>query len=411
MKGGGGSQKQVVQAPSFCGVGDVIKGQYRLDKVLYCGSKSVIFAAEDEDRDEDVAVKLVFNSEACAKEINNLKLMRKVDRACEHVVRILSSDMELNVFMLERGQTYSEWKGRVGLKLLPVMMSIGPDMLNALEFLHTSVGFAHCDIKLPNVMWFEVSKKFKLVDLGAATKVGEDVTEYTLSHLPPEAASDLLAGRKIQASVALDMWMVGVTLMNLGTESFWEDFMKTKPDQDKDQQILHRLVQPKFIDSIDLKHIPRHLRRILLSDLFCAKQRRASTTQFLSHAFWTGEESTSGAHEMVMGSAAQARPWDWSVRAKEAEFHDVKGFRHKQRQIYVRDKLSGDEWMDDAFETELEQLLTKFNRSSEGQVQVLEVHAIDNRSRAQSHEAHLQDWQVQCIIIRAKHDFMRERLP
>jgi hypothetical protein len=53
--------------------------------------------------------------------------------------------------VMEAGrQTAAQWRESCGLSLPAVLLKIGPDLFNAIEFLHTKVGLIRCDLKLSN---------------------------------------------------------------------------------------------------------------------------------------------------------------------------------------------------------------------------------------------------------------------
>jgi len=114
------------------------------------------------------------------------------------------------------------------LKNLRLLFNIIEQLLNAIEFLH-STGFVHCDIKLQNVM-AQISEGsvqyIKLVDFGLSRDVRK-VSQFnggTLQYMAPEILLGNSRGFKS------DIWQFGVTVFALITGKFPAQIDSKNPD-------------------------------------------------------------------------------------------------------------------------------------------------------------------------------------
>mmetsp|Transcript_82204 Transcript_82204/g.228091 ORF Transcript_82204/g.228091 Transcript_82204/m.228091 type:complete len:489 (+) Transcript_82204:65-1531(+) len=98
-------------------------------------------------------------------------------------------------------------------------------MLQALSFLHSRM-FVHGDLKPANVMWFQggsvptLQGAWKLIDLDGLRTSCElvdmaDADFYTATYAAPELAAAVAAEAALRLSRRLDVWALGVTLLEL----------------------------------------------------------------------------------------------------------------------------------------------------------------------------------------------------
>jgi serine/threonine protein kinase len=166
----------------------VVVDRYEIVRLVHRSDKSKIFVASEEG--EEYVLKQLFDSMAFHHEVACLKAVKSKDPTCSHVVKYLRSFQASGNFIVMEagGETAVQWCESCGLPIAAMLLKIGLDLVNATEFLHTQVGLIHCDIKLSTLVWFAGPKTFKLIDIGAAQKAGEELREYTVNNLPPEAA-------------------------------------------------------------------------------------------------------------------------------------------------------------------------------------------------------------------------------
>jgi serine/threonine protein kinase len=189
--------------------------RYTIVRLIQTSDKTKTSLASEED--EEYILKQVLDPSAFSHEVACLELAKSKDPTCAHVVKYIRSFEENGSFiaMEAGGQTAVQWRDNCGMPVPAMLLKIGPDLLNAIEFLHTEVGLIHCYIKLSNLVVFGGPKKIKFVDVGAAQKAGEELTEYTVANLAPEAAQGVIDGQSIQASTALDVWAAGILLVSV----------------------------------------------------------------------------------------------------------------------------------------------------------------------------------------------------
>jgi hypothetical protein len=93
----------------------------------------------------------------------------------------------------------------------------------------------------------------------------------------------------------------------------------------------------------------------------------------------------------MTGNDFVQRPWHFSVAAKGQAFDAVSGFSHRVRTVYKKGPNVQVQW-DQAFGSELDQLLEAFDSTSAGAVEIVEVDAIMNPQREAALEAQLVQW-------------------
>jgi hypothetical protein len=370
--------------------------RYTIVRLIQTSEKTKIFLASEEL--EEYVLKQVLDPAAFAHEVKCLKGATSKDLSCTHVVKYLRSfEEEVGRFIvMESGcQTAVEWRESCGLPVAAMLLKVGPDLLNAMEFLHTKVRLIHCDVKLSNLVWFAGPKKFKLVDFGAAQKAGDKLTEYTVANLPPEAAQCVLDNRPVCACIALDIWATGMALLSICNPQWLEQILPKAldiGDPASNTTILQRIADPSMVHALDLSGVPHNLQTILFSELLCVSPaQRADATKARAHNFWHGSATvgTQEAHKKMTGNKFVRRPWHFGPAAKTQNFDAVPGFSHQVRTIYKKAGFDGQEQRDEAFGSELDQLLEAFDSTSGGAVEIVEVDAIMNPQRESALEAQL----------------------
>jgi serine/threonine protein kinase len=373
--------------------------RYTIVRVIRISEKSKVFRVSEES--EEYVLKQVKDPVAFAHEVKYLQAAKEKDPTCSHIVKYIRSfKKSTGCFIVTEagGETAAQWRESCGMPVASMLLKMGPDLLNAVEFLHTEVGLIHCDIKLTNLVMFPGPKKFKLVDIGAAQREGEELCEYTIANLPPEAAQCLIDGQSVKASVALDIWASGMSLLDICNPQWLEQILPEaldKGDPASEKLILQTIANSSTVDALNMSAVPHSLQEILHRELLCINpDQRADATTVRAHNFWQGNATvgTKQAHKKMTGNDFVPRPWHFSAAAKEQAFDTVDGCSHQVRIIY---KLSpnGQVVRDVAFAAELNQLFEAFNSTSDGAVEIVQVEAIKNRQREQALEAQLVQWQ------------------
>jgi hypothetical protein len=373
--------------------------RYKIGRLVYRSDKSKIFVASEEG--EEYVLKQILDLTAFHHEVACLKAVKSKDPTCLHVVKFCRSFQESgNFIVMEKGgETAVQWRESCGMPIAAMLLKIGLDLVNASEFLHTQVGLIHCDIKLSNLVWFAGPKKFKLIDIGTAQKAGGELREYTVNNLPPEAAQCALDSRPVQASVAFDMWTVGMALLSVCNPQWLEQVLDTSGldigDPANRTTILRKIANPSMVNALNLSEVPHGLQTILLGELLCVNPTaRVNAATVRAHSYWQGSATvgTHAAHKKITGNDFVQRPWHFRAAAKGQAFDAVPGFSHRVRTIYKKVGTNGQVQRDEAFGSELDQLIEAFDSTSAGAVEIVEVDAIVNPQREAALEAQLVQW-------------------
>eukprot|EP00438_Fugacium_kawagutii_P009349 Skav212067 [mRNA] locus=scaffold867:6338:14596:+ [translate_table: standard] len=90
---------------------------------------------------------------------------------------------------------------------------------SALAFLHSRL-FIHGDMKPANIMWFQLSKRWKLIDMDGLRTPAEvvdmkDADFYTVIYAAPELARAVADEAPLRLSRCLDVWSAGLCVLEM----------------------------------------------------------------------------------------------------------------------------------------------------------------------------------------------------
>jgi serine/threonine-protein kinase len=209
-------------------VGSVLRGKYRLDRVLGVGGMAAVYAATHRNG-KKVAVKILHaplseSDETLARFVREGHVANAVDH--EGAVSILDDDVseDGSVFLVMElldGETLEHRWQRKG-KRLPVdeVLAVADVLLDILAAAHAK-GIIHRDIKPENVFLTRAGG-IKLLDFGIArlrelsakSEAGATVSGSTMgtpAFMPPEQASGLWDSVDARS----DLWAIGATMFTL----------------------------------------------------------------------------------------------------------------------------------------------------------------------------------------------------
>eukprot|EP00892_Ulva_mutabilis_P011411 jgi/Ulvmu1/8642/UM046_0047.1 len=118
---------------------------------------------------------------------------------------------------MEKGESLDEWSRRAKPDLF-MAVTVLANVAARLRDMHAA-GYAHRDLKPPNVMWLPRENRWTVIDFGCAARIGETAPlSFTLAYAAPEVIAAMHAGeRTIAATGALDVWAVGVMAFEMLT--------------------------------------------------------------------------------------------------------------------------------------------------------------------------------------------------
>jgi serine/threonine-protein kinase len=248
-------------------VGSVLRGKYRLERLLGVGGMGAVFAAVHQNNRNKVAIKMLHTELSINAEIRG-RFLREgyIANSVEHpgVVRVLDDDTSEDgaVFLvldLLEGETLSA-KLDASEKLAPREVArVAIDVLEILAAAHDK-GIVHRDIKPENVF---VTKQgaVKILDFGIArvlegttassTRSGQSVG--TPAYMAPEQA----LGHTKKLGPHSDIWSVGATMFTLLTGRYAHDA------ESIGELMVRAATQPVTpIESVE-KGIPADLARVI----------------------------------------------------------------------------------------------------------------------------------------------------
>lgn len=207
--------------------GQRVLGRYRLEKVLGQGGMGIVWLANDEELDRQVALKflpdLVINDRACLEDLKR-ETRRSLELTHPNIVR--TYDFVQDSTMAGISMEYVDSDTLRNLRVDQPNGVFQPDQLtnwtkqlcDALDYAHTQAAIVHRDLKPANLM---VNKKgqLKVADFGIARSLVESVSHVsmrqgvsgTLVYMSPQQ----LAGEP--SSAQDDIYAVGATLYELFT--------------------------------------------------------------------------------------------------------------------------------------------------------------------------------------------------
>uniref|UniRef100_A0A3P9KR72 Protein kinase domain-containing protein n=1 Tax=Oryzias latipes TaxID=8090 RepID=A0A3P9KR72_ORYLA len=165
---------------------------------------------------ECYAIKIMKSSWAGEREFKMMKLIKDLDPDENHLIKMFEwfpfQNMTCIVYELLDVNLHDSLMNEMQMVHLCWIRVIAQHLLKALKALK-SIGVAHCDIKLDNIMFAELdSVNVKLIDFGLAVETKKLSTEIEIQ-VTPFRAPEVILGLPLDESV--DMWALGVVLASV----------------------------------------------------------------------------------------------------------------------------------------------------------------------------------------------------
>uniref|UniRef100_A0A3P9HQB6 Protein kinase domain-containing protein n=1 Tax=Oryzias latipes TaxID=8090 RepID=A0A3P9HQB6_ORYLA len=162
---------------------------------------------------EYYAVKIIKISREGQKEFETMKLIQDLDPDENHLIKMYECftyrKMTCIVYELLEVNFHDSLMNEQQLVPLCYIRVIAQQLLKALKALK-SIGVAHCDIKLDNIMFKDLDDmNVKLIDFGLAVETNEILTG-TKMQVTQFRAPEVILGLPLDESV--DMWALGMAL-------------------------------------------------------------------------------------------------------------------------------------------------------------------------------------------------------
>uniref|UniRef100_A0A3P9J466 Protein kinase domain-containing protein n=1 Tax=Oryzias latipes TaxID=8090 RepID=A0A3P9J466_ORYLA len=164
--------------------------------------------------EECYAIKIMNCSRAGQEEFERMKLIKDLDPDQNHLIKMFECftfhRATCIVYELLDVSLFDSYKRVSSTRThLCLIRHIAQQLLKALKALK-SIGVAHCDIKLDNIMFTDPdSVNVKLIDFGLAVET-KKLSTITDIQVPPFRAPEVILGIPLDESV--DMWALGVVL-------------------------------------------------------------------------------------------------------------------------------------------------------------------------------------------------------
>uniref|UniRef100_A0A8C7WV89 Protein kinase domain-containing protein n=1 Tax=Oryzias sinensis TaxID=183150 RepID=A0A8C7WV89_9TELE len=189
------------------------KGVYKVEEFLGEGSFGKVAKCSKFRSLEVYAVKIMKISKAGQKEFEAMKLIQDLDPDENHLIKMYECfthrSMTCIVYELLEVNFHDSLINEPQLVPLCFIRVIAQQLLKALKALK-SIGVAHCDIKLDNIMFADLDvMNVKLIDFGLAVETKELLTETDIQ-VTPFRAPEVILGLPLDESV--DMWALGMAL-------------------------------------------------------------------------------------------------------------------------------------------------------------------------------------------------------
>uniref|UniRef100_A0A3P9KRS0 Protein kinase domain-containing protein n=1 Tax=Oryzias latipes TaxID=8090 RepID=A0A3P9KRS0_ORYLA len=165
---------------------------------------------------ECYAIKIMKSSWAGEREFKMMKLIKDLDPDENHLIKMYEwfpfQNMTCIVYELLDVNLHDSLMNEMQMVHLCWIRVIAQHLLKALKALK-SIGVAHCDIKLDNIMFAELdSVNVKLIDFGLAVETKKLSTETEIQ-VTPFRAPEVILGLPLDESV--DMWALGMVLASV----------------------------------------------------------------------------------------------------------------------------------------------------------------------------------------------------
>uniref|UniRef100_A0A3P9JZQ1 Protein kinase domain-containing protein n=1 Tax=Oryzias latipes TaxID=8090 RepID=A0A3P9JZQ1_ORYLA len=189
------------------------KGDYLVEEFLGEGSYGKVAKCSKLWSQEYYAVKIMKISRAGRKEFETMKLIQDLDPDENHLIKMYECftcrSMTCIVYELLKVNVHDFLMNEEQLIRLCFIRVIAQQLLKALKALK-SIGVAHCDIKLDNIMFADLDDmNVKLIDFGLAVEAKE-LSTRTRMQVTQFRAPEVILGLPLDESV--DMWALGMVL-------------------------------------------------------------------------------------------------------------------------------------------------------------------------------------------------------
>uniref|UniRef100_A0A3B3I0J9 Protein kinase domain-containing protein n=1 Tax=Oryzias latipes TaxID=8090 RepID=A0A3B3I0J9_ORYLA len=189
------------------------KGDYLVEEFLGEGSYGKVAKCSKLWSQEYYAVKIMKISRAGRKEFETMKLIQDLDPDENHLIKMYECftcrSMTCIVYELLKVNVHDFLMNEEQLVRLCFIRVITQQLLKALKALK-SIGVAHCDIKLDNIMFADLDDmNVKLIDFGLAEEAKE-LSTRTRMQVTQFRAPEVILGLPLDESV--DMWALGMVL-------------------------------------------------------------------------------------------------------------------------------------------------------------------------------------------------------
>jgi len=207
--------------------GVLLRGRYRLERVIRSGARAVVYQANDRQLRRRVAVKLVWSASASVAQ--RLQQEVRVHSALHHpaIPELLDviDEAELHALVMEHvdGTDLDDLLEQLGRPMgLSRLRVLAAPVISALGYLHGR-GIIHRDVKPANIVVYEhrLRERAKLIDFGVAlergrlpveARIAPELVTGTLLYMSPEHfnAPESVDERS-------DIYSLGVTLFQMVT--------------------------------------------------------------------------------------------------------------------------------------------------------------------------------------------------
>uniref|UniRef100_A0A3P9M6R5 Protein kinase domain-containing protein n=1 Tax=Oryzias latipes TaxID=8090 RepID=A0A3P9M6R5_ORYLA len=190
------------------------QGIYKVQEFLGNGSFGNVVKCTKLGSQECYAIKIMNCSRAGQEEFETMKLIKDLDPDENHLIKMFECftfhSVTCIVYELLDVSLFDSYKRDSSTRThLCLIRVIAQQLLKALKALK-SIGVAHCDITLDNIMFTDPdSVNVKLIDFGLAVETKKLSTETDIQ-VTPFRAPEVILGLPLDESV--DMWALGVVL-------------------------------------------------------------------------------------------------------------------------------------------------------------------------------------------------------
>uniref|UniRef100_A0A3B3H3H7 Protein kinase domain-containing protein n=1 Tax=Oryzias latipes TaxID=8090 RepID=A0A3B3H3H7_ORYLA len=323
---------------------------------------------------ECYAIKIMKSSWAGEREFKMMKLIKDLDPDENHLIKMYEwfpfQNMTCIVYELLDVNLHDSLMNEVQLVHLCWIRVIAQHLLKALKALK-SIGVAHCDIKLDNIMFAELdSVNVKLIDFGLAVETKKLSTE-TKIQVTPFRAPEVILGLPLDESV--DMWALGMVLASVyfGNYPF---------PSETEYETIRAMVQIFGLPEAEVLHKAKNKAAFFTRDnsdwrlsfidllknmLEVNPQNRITPIQALEHDFITMKHLAGKSKAMYAGTAEEAMgktpPSEAQVNPSASSSSSRSGSSNKSLQSSMSDRETVD--MSDVSSAESEDEQSSDSRS------------------------------------------------